>query len=380
MNHTRTDARREQSILQGVAPSCTAMHADAPLAAATACERTAPPGCSPPERSGSQVGGPLGLSMSHISPGAFGTPCKGYWLEGIRREEREWIAKRTKAHIEHVEDQRANEASIRWYQGSEFIKIKSLAMHASQVGGGVRGKVKAFTSASRKRMLDFLRSLNRDTCKLPLFVTLTYPGQYPEEPQKWKRDLDTFKKALRRRYPAAWGPWKLEPQRRGAPHFHLLVFGVDRIGKAWLSNTWYRIVGSGDERHLRAGTQVAKIASWRGVTSYAAKYMGKELDWLPAEWSEGVGRWWGIHNRKASQAHLVLQQIRLNLPMMHVIRRILRKRLAKALKPTPGGRRFLRRIKRMRQGQGMTFHLPTGMMERLWLWTIFKNAQSPFFD
>lgn len=59
---------------------------------------------------------------------------------------------------------------------------------------------------------------------------------------------------------------------------------------------WYRIVGSGDVRHLRAGTQVAQVRSMRGVASYCAKYMSKTV-W-GADW-EHPGRFWGILNRDA---------------------------------------------------------------------------------
>jgi hypothetical protein len=150
-----------------------------------------------------------------------------------------------------------------------------------------------------------------------------------------------------------------------------LIFGIKHLGKGWLSNTWYRIVGSGDDRHRRAGTQVARIASWRGVVSYAAKYLGKELEWLPEAWHKGVGRWWGIVNRKGAEAHREYHHVRVNLWAMHRLRRVLRKRLAKGLKRTRGGRRFLRFIKRMRPGQGMTFHLPAAMLEKLLPWGIF---------
>lgn len=369
MNCNTNVAQREALPLHAVADSCVGLHDIAPVTGASG-ERTAPPGAQR-SRSGADRGLPLGLSMSHISPDAFGTPFKGYWKDSVRLNNRKWSARRLKAHGQRVEDQRADESSISWYQGSEFIKIKSLARNSIN-GGGARGNVKAFTREARKRMLDFLRSLNRQTCGLPLFVTLTYPGVYPDDPAQWKKHLDNFRKAIRRQYPDAWGPWKLEPQRRGAPHFHLLVFGVKHIDKTWLSNTWYRIVGSGDERHRRAGTQVARIASWRGVVSYAAKYMGKVLDWLPEAWQSGVGRWWGMFNRKAAEPHRERHQLRVNLWAMHRMRRVLRKRLAKGLKHNKGGRRFLQWIKGMRQGQGMTFHLPAVLVESLLPWAMFE--------
>jgi len=130
-----------------------------------------------------------------------------------------------------------------------------------------------------------------------LFITLTYPDAYPGDWRQWKAQLDNWLLRLRRRLPLAAGAWKLEPQIRGAPHFHLLVVGAPFIAKDWLSQSWYEVVGSGDPKHLDAGTQVQLARSHRGVVAYAAKYTAKAQR-LPASWQEGVGRWWGVFNRR----------------------------------------------------------------------------------
>ncbi len=129
-----------------------------------------------------------------------------------------------------------------------------------------------------------------------LFVTLTYPRDWPGDWSAWKRQLDTWLKRVRRRLPGAAGVWKLEPQVRGAPHFHLLMIGAPYLGREWLSRTWYEVVGSGDPKHLAAGTNVQLAHSHRGVLAYAAKYTAK-AQLLPATWQGGVGRWWGVFNR-----------------------------------------------------------------------------------
>jgi hypothetical protein len=127
--------------------------------------------------------------------------------------------------------------------------------------------------------------------QLPIFVTLTYPGQWDNNPKKWKRDLRVFWMRLNRALPGVGCIWKLEFQKRGAPHFHLLVWGS---GYAPLlinvSRIWYETVGSGDERHLRAGSRVEMVKSWRGVMAYASKYLGK-VELLPVT---DPGRFWGI--------------------------------------------------------------------------------------
>jgi len=131
---------------------------------------------------------------------------------------------------------------------------------------------------------------------LPVFVTLTYPSEWPGEPEEWKRHLQNFLKRLVYKFPRSSGVWKLEPQKRGAPHYHLLVWGVDYVDLlGFCSRAWYKVVGSGDTKHLRAGTRVEKVRKWRGVMSYCSKYLGKDVEKLPG-W-ESVGRYWGVFMR-----------------------------------------------------------------------------------
>ncbi len=165
--------------------------------------------------------------------------------------------------------------------------------------------MKQHPAGTRKPITDFSRrartNMQQTLCAIPkaevtrgmLFVTLTYPGEWSQNARVWKRDLDKFGKRFRRRFPAGAFVWKLEPQpKRKAPHYHLIVTGIKFVSKDWLSRAWYDSVGSKDERHLRAGTQVQIVHSHRGVLSYAAKYTAKHQT-LPAEW-QAPGRWWGV--------------------------------------------------------------------------------------
>jgi hypothetical protein len=165
-------------------------------------------------------------------------------------------------------------------------------------GGGGRSYVSGFSQASRLRLMRLASTLRRDC--VPIFITLTYPGVYPESPKQWKRDLDKFCKRVRRRFPDSAMIWKLEPQKRGAPHYHMLTYGVYEIPddfRSWLSEAWYQVVGSGDERHLRAGARVEYLRSYRGAISYAAKYMDKTIDDMPESWGR-PGRFWGVAGRE----------------------------------------------------------------------------------
>jgi hypothetical protein len=161
-----------------------------------------------------------------------------------------------------------------------------------------RGKVAGFSGKSRNRLMRTLAEVRRDC--LPVFVTLTFPNDYPTI-ERAKRDLDTFIKRLARNFPDVAGVWKLEPQKRGAPHFHLLIWGADHSELlAFVPVAWCEVVGSDDSNHLawhkgELGNKpcVQKIESQRGVFWYASKYMSKEVGTMFSDW----GRWWGVFHR-----------------------------------------------------------------------------------
>lgn len=188
-------------------------------------------------------------------------------------------------------------AQVEYVCFASEVKVRIPVRHP--IKRGIRGRITGFSKASAARLRETCHRVRRD--QLPLFTTLTYPGDFPTDAETWKRHLDSFDRALDRVGRGKLGAiWKLEPQRRGAPHYHLLVWGVRNFKRfrQWVALTWYRIVGSGDERHLRAGTQVDQIRSHRGVMAYASKYFTK-LVGSDCEGWDFPGRCWGILNRKA---------------------------------------------------------------------------------
>ena len=169
----------------------------------------------------------------------------------------------------------------------------------------------------------------------PALVTLTLPGDWLAVAP----DGEAFKnmvKRFRSRFLYSWGEdvsgiWKLEFQRRGAPHLHILMVppsGVDlRRGlefTEWLSRTWTACVDpsaevdNGDHvsegrcscsercRHLAAGTGVdfeetLRYADTKRIAVYFSKhgtFADKEYqNVVPEEWREpgkGPGRFWGV--------------------------------------------------------------------------------------
>lgn len=179
--------------------------------------------------------------------------------------------------------------------------------------------------------MDYQPMLSNPT-RLPAMVTLTYPADWltvAPNGKAVKKHLD----ALRKRYERAWeqdlqAVWKLEFQRRGAPHFHLLLvpphgtaktpgprarrdawIGAGLPFRQWLSEVWADIVDHPDpeerRRHRLAGTGVDYAEGLRAsdpkrVAVYFTKhgsFSAKEYQHcVPEEWREpgqGPGRFWG---------------------------------------------------------------------------------------
>jgi len=165
-----------------------------------------------------------------------------------------------------------------------------------------RGKCGAFGRKSRARLIQYLATVRHDV--LPWFLTLTYPADWPLEWDAWKSHLHRFsadflmRDTLGKRLPVG-GVWKLEPQQRGAPHFHAIVYGYDGgRSVSELAAAWSKVIGTNCAAHLKYGLSFSPARSVRGVMAYAGKkYLGKAVE-LPPGWAH-VGRYWGVFGRKS---------------------------------------------------------------------------------
>jgi len=184
---------------------------------------------------------------------------------------------------------------------------------AGEDGSG--GAIKEFSMRSRFRLLHTVKNAD---CDFFCMVTLTYPAEFPCTGPQTKRHLQNFRLRLLRKWPTIGGVWFLEFQRRGAPHYHvLLTLKLWEMGELvererrhnklgarkyrtieWvqdlLSSWWYEIVSSGDLRHLRAGTAVEVIEEEQGALRYAACHAAKPHQKKVPEGFADVGRFWGV--------------------------------------------------------------------------------------
>lgn len=236
------------------------------------------------------------------------------------------------AAADRIADSRESASrSYEWesYQGGSYnLLVARREFHGvcllrrERQGGGCRDIVRKMSRASSRRLQIKLGKLDHERA-VPVLVTLTWPGSWltkdwSREGRQWKAYLHAFRKRVERKYGKVFGSWLLEPQGRGAPHFHLLLW-VDFIDKDWLARAWFEVVGSGEESHLWAGTRVEKVRSWRGIASYMSRYFkqgGKHE--VPDDWKR-PGRFWGFWNDSAAP------RVQLNHPIsrgeFHILRR-----------------------------------------------------------
>ena len=84
--------------------------------------------------------------------------------------------------------------------------------------------------------------------------------------------------------------------RRGAWHFHLLLFVPSSFRplkelRRFVSSSWHEVTGKLSEGYLRAGTRVGAVRRWKEATSCAERYVAK-TEAFPA--GSRTGRVWGI--------------------------------------------------------------------------------------
>ena len=222
--------------------------------------------------------------------------------------------------------------------GGRFARIRIPG--AAPAVHGDRKAITAFSARARKNLLDRLNQIDqRKVSALTMrFVTLTYPESFPTA-RASKRHLDTLLKRFEREYGERALFWKLEPQLRGAPHYHLLILhGVEAAGPAleaevsWWAHAWADVVDPSPEDrakmlavhlgHVLGGRPCVEVPrSWDGVASYAGKYLGK----LPPEGHEfkHPGRWWGI--RRANLLPVSLVTVPLTVEQAIKLRREMRR-------------------------------------------------------
>jgi hypothetical protein len=230
-------------------------------------------------------------------------------LESLQNDAKKYRYNQQLALEREVEKRSANISTVEIY--ADMIKVKTLTKSAVK-GGGERQECKGFSDNSRRRLIQKMAQWNLND-KYAYFITLTYPRLYVADWKIWKRDLDVLFKRLERKYPELVGScWRVEHQKRGAPHYHLIAVSSEAcknltVFRLQIAEMWADIVADGymmaggdmaeyapeKEKHLRAGTGIEAVQGRRQLMAYVSKYLAKtDQGNGPSEW----GRNWGFRN------------------------------------------------------------------------------------
>ena len=194
---------------------------------------------------------------------------------------------------------------LTWWAGAGLVRLKPIMDTASERAtkglsethvwnGQVRRPITEFSTKSARQLMQRMAMIDEVSWRMCLFAGLTYPSVYPATIQECKLHRRALEARLKRRYPHLGLIWKLEPQKRGAPHFHLFIFGVAFIPFEWIAQAWYEIVGSGDARHLKSGVRLQRVDNDRMARNYVNKYFAKPTPSVEGSMWDKPGRFWGF--------------------------------------------------------------------------------------
>jgi len=145
-----------------------------------------------------------------------------------------------------------------------------------------RGKIHEFSKRSRFRLFTALAMIKRKLPIKPLFVSMTYHYSFTKKKGIHYDHLHNFLVQLRNYNPDVQYIWRIELQKRGAPHFHFIIFpGGPR--KAYnkskyihkISQLWHSISDPVSRAHERFGVQTTEIKSYQHACYYLSKYCAK---------------------------------------------------------------------------------------------------------
>lgn len=215
------------------------------------------------------------------------------------------------------------------------IKFKREGVPPPGHGGGVRGRITSFSTASQRRMMDTMMSVpwqdfsdagsaffvgltwadgyKRDRDPAPALGVASASGYLPvdwaaEDVPRWHEQAKAFRRRLEWRYGDRLLAvlWKREFQHRGAPHYHLVIFfregAAPEVGElqCWVARSWTEVAEPGNMDHLAHGSDVRAVrgrgSSVRALMRYLGKYMAKAVNGCVDPNGEllPIGRCWGV--------------------------------------------------------------------------------------
>lgn len=160
-----------------------------------------------------------------------------------------------------------------------------------------KNDIRHFSNQSRLRALHLLNMVDPVNFHVPWFITLTYHNSYDIDPRIIKIDFDNFLKRWRRTFPLAKYFWRIELQKRGAPHYHLIVwFPISeprpsvKTMLVSLNLIWTKYNNCNCQHCKSNSVRVSVVDDFRKAVYYVNKYLAKSQKNAAPEF---LGRLWG---------------------------------------------------------------------------------------
>lgn len=176
-----------------------------------------------------------------------------------------------------------------------MLSVSSLS-EGEHVGGGKRGEISVFSAGSRYRLFRQMHQMKFETVT---FVTLTYPAEFPVESEIYKANLKEWRRRFEIKYGDIQAIWRLEFQKRGAPHFHIMYLDCPFIPVYDLCYLWKSVTHTFDMAHEVNGVDLMLITDSTQqalIAHYLSKYIAKVDERKEKNYDDHTGRWWGRWN------------------------------------------------------------------------------------
>src|SRR5690606_9717874 len=154
--------------------------------------------------------------------------------------------------------------------------------------------------ASSKRLSVLLAEM--DIPSPCVHASLTYGAEYPTENKEVIRNQENLMLALRRK--GFFGIWKKEYQKRGAIHYHIILWHHNDYDPEYHGDV---IRGIWEGISKNASDHAAKLTP--GDTALATFYLALHHAKRDEQTQSGSGRWWGYINRAEVVSYRNVDQI-----------------------------------------------------------------------
>lgn len=257
-----------------------------------------------------------------------------------RRDYSAWPAKPPLVHGSYLNPS----GQVEVYEHAFFVRPVPRMRPSDPPEPPKRGAVNSFSRASRRRLIKTFMRLQSSLLHAPYFVTLTFHHWEESERRPPHEYLNIFLTDLKRNYPTSLYLWRLELQRRGAPHYHLIIWFPageaepdDDDFRSYVRDAWHRIADPDSQDHKKHGTRVDRAESYRRAFLYVCKYTAKSGSHDDTGYP---GRRWA---RSRSLPTDPVSSFEITDKAAHYLKRILRKLVNKrAGKVTPISRHMKR--------------------------------------